>query len=148
MATDGRMRAAALLLGFLITAAHADDRCAAPTEITAVANPQDGRVIHASTTYAVAGYASGKKSYLVFEAAATGEHTLALGGASVGVRIIDEPPTQIRAAKDCMHTLATNVLVAGERYAIELGALPAAQKVLLRIDAPVEEDHVAIVLRK
>lgn len=135
------MRAAALLLGLLSSTAQAGDRCAAPTEVTAVANPQDGRVIRGNTTYAVAGIAPGKKSYLVFEPSATGEHTLALGGPSVGVRIIDEPPTQIRSSKDCMHTTATYVLVAGERYVIELGASP--HKVLLRLEAPVEDDQVA-----
>ena len=133
-----------VLLGFLIAApAGADDRCAASVPISGVANPQDGRIIRANTTYAVTGAAPGKRSYLVYEATATGEFTLALGGPAVGVRVIDQPPTEIRAAKDCMHTTATYVLVAGERYEIELAPIPAGRHVLLQLTAPVEEEHVA-----
>jgi len=42
-----------------------------------------------------------------------------------------------------MHTVATYELVAGERYEIELAPIPAGHALLLRLDAPVEEEHVA-----
>ena len=100
-------------------------------------------MLDANVTYAVAGFASAKRSYLVFEPQATGEYELYLGGPPVTVRLGEEHPTSTASTKDCMHTVETYVLEEGERYEIELGAVPSGARVLLRITAPEEEEHVA-----
>jgi hypothetical protein len=48
--------------------------------VTAGPNPQDGPILDANTTYAVAGFAPNKRSYVVFEAQLTGEYSLYLAG--------------------------------------------------------------------
>ena len=110
--------------------------------ITAGPNPLDAPVLDANTTYAVAGFAPAKRSYLVYEAQATGEYEVYVGGPVVTVRVGDEHPTSTATTKDCMHTVSTYVLEEGERYEIELGAIPSGQRVLFRIAAE-EEEHVA-----
>ena len=111
--------------------------------VTAGPNPQDGPILDGNATYAIAGFAPGKKSFVVFEAQVTGEHELSFGGPPVHVAFVDQPPTSARKPPDCMRSAATFDLVAGERYEIELGAIPSGLRVLLHVKAPISEDHVA-----
>ena len=111
--------------------------------ITAGPNPLDAPVLDANTSYAVAGFAPGRRGYLVFEPQATGEYEIYLGGPSVTIRVGNEHPTSSTSATDCMNTVSTYVLEEGERYEIELGAIPSNMRVLFRIEAPEEEEHVA-----
>ena len=145
--------AIALALGGSATATSDDERCGVDAEaicrdpqvtLTAGPTPTDAATIHANTTYAVAGFAAGKRGYLTYEAKATGEFTLYLGGPPVTAKIKDEHPACNSAATACMRTATTYVLVAGERYEIELGAIAPGQRVLVRLEAPVEEDRVAL----
>ena len=152
------MRSSAILaivvaLGGSATATSDDERCGGDAEamckapqvaLTAGPTPVDAPAIHANTTYAVAGFAAGKRSYLTYEASVTGEFTLYLGGPPVSAKIKDEHPACNSAATSCMRTATTYVLVAGERYEIELSAVPPGQRVLVRLEAPVEEDRVAL----
>ena len=124
--------------------AAADPVCEDPrVNVTAGPNPQDGPILDGNATYAIAGFAPGKKSFVVFEAQVTGEHELSFGGAPVHVALVDEPPTATTKAPDCMRSAATYELVAGERYEIELGPIPQSQRVLLHVKAPIDEEHVA-----
>src|SRR5690349_8891239 len=109
--------------------------------ITAGPNPLDAPVLDANVTYAVAGFAPGKRGYLAFEPQTTGEYEIYLGGPAVTVRVGDEHPTTTATVKDCMHTVSTYVLEEGERYEIELGAIAPGQRVLFRAAAPEEEEH-------
>ncbi|MBA3503855.1 MAG: hypothetical protein M4D80_32280 [Myxococcota bacterium] len=111
--------------------------------VTAGPNPQDGPILDGNTTYAIAGFAPGKKSFVVFEAQVSGEHELSFGGAPVHVALVDEPPTATTKAPDCMRSASTYELVAGERYEVELGAIPSSHRVLLHVKAPIDEDKVA-----
>ena len=111
--------------------------------VTAGPNPQDGPILDANATYAIAGFAPGKKSFVVFEAQVTGEHEVSFGGAPVHVALVGQQPTRQAKPADCMRTAATYDFVAGERYEIELGAIGSGQRVLLHVRAPEDEDHVA-----
>jgi len=111
--------------------------------ITAGPNPLDAPVLDANTTYVVAPFAPGRRNYLAFDAQSTGEYSLYLGGHPVAVRVGDEHPANTTTTKDCMHTVSTYIFEEGERYEIELGAIPAGARVLFRIGAPEEEEHVA-----
>jgi len=111
--------------------------------ITAGPNPLDAPVLDANTTYAVAGFAPARRGYLVFEPQATGEYEIYLGGPPVPVRVGDEHPTSTANSNECWHTVSTYVFEEGERYELELGAIPSGARVLIRIAAPEEEEHVA-----
>ena len=115
----------------------------ARVSITAGPNPLDAPVLDANTTYVVAGFAPGRRNYLMFDAQSTGEYEVYLGGQPVSVRVGEELPTSKATTKDCMHTVTTYIFEEGERYEIELGAIPAGARVLFRIAAPEEEEHVA-----
>jgi hypothetical protein len=118
--------------------------CAPGVEITAGPNPQDGPWLDANTTYAIAGFAAGKKNYLVYEATASGEFTLYVGGAYASVRFMDkQPKTERPATERCMRTVQTFELVQGERYEIELGPIPPNQRLTLFLRSPPDEDRVA-----
>lgn len=118
----------------------------ARVSVTAGPNPQDGPILDADGTYAVAGFAANKRSYVVFEVHISGEYALYAGGPPVSVKLIDELPTCASAARaSCMRTVATYELLAGERYTIELGPIPPNQRVLLHLDAPADEVHIASV---
>jgi hypothetical protein len=141
------MRGVLLVAGLL--AMFAGEAAADPVcehfrvNVTAGPNPQDGPILDGNTTYAIAGFAAGKKSFVVFEAQVSGEHELSFGGAAVHVAMVDEPARANPRAPDCMRSAATYELVAHERYEIELGAIPSGQRVLLHVKAPVEQDRVA-----
>ena len=113
-------------------------------DVTAGPNPQDGPILDANTTYSVAGFAPGKRSYVVFEPQTSGEYSFYLGGPPVSSRFCDEYATCSGAAPkgSCMRTAATYELLAGERYEIELGAIPPGQRVLLHLKAPADEDRI------
>ena len=149
------MRAVLLIaLASLAAPAQAGERCGRAdldaicddprVEVTAGPNPQDGPVLESNTTYTVAGFAAGKRSYVVIEAQATGEYALYVGGPPVTAKICDERATcSSDAPRSCMHSVATYDLLAGERYEIELAAIPAGQRVLVHVKAPADEDRVA-----
>jgi hypothetical protein len=136
---------ALLVLALLCPAAPAVAGVCEDTRVnvTAGPNPQDGPILDANATYAIAGFAPGKKSFVVFEAQVTGEHEVSFGGAPVHVALVGQQPTRQAKPADCMRTAATYDFVAGERYEIELGAIGSGQRVLLHVRAPEDEDHVA-----
>jgi hypothetical protein len=122
-----------------------DAMCAESTvALTAGPNPLDAPLLDSSVTYEVAGYASGKRSYLVFEPAASGEYAIYLGGAPVAMQVCEELPTCTSPVPEtCMRTVAVYALTAGQRYEIELGAIAANHRVRLRIEPPEDEPRVA-----
>jgi hypothetical protein len=118
----------------------------ARVDVTAGPNPQDAPILDAGTTYAVAGFAANKRSFLVFEAQVSGTHELSFGGPPIPAAVREVPPTATKKPVSCMRSTATYEFVAGERYEIELGAIPPGLRVLFHVKAPVEGDRIALTL--
>jgi hypothetical protein len=131
----------ALLVALACGAADPGSLCdGTRLEVTAGPNPQDGPILDANVTYAVSGFAPGKKSYVVFEAQTTGAFEIY---GSTAAKVCDQRPTCAAETKSCMRSVAAFVFQAGERYEIELPAIAPGQRVLIHVRAPDEEDQVA-----
>jgi hypothetical protein len=120
--------------------------CAAPrVELAGARTPQDGPIIGANTTYAVAGAVPGQPSYLVYHPQVTAEYTLYVGGPPVTAGVCNELPTCAGPAPtSCMRMVATYVLVGGERYEIELGPIGAGKRVAVHLSVPEDEELLAV----